>query len=67
MSRSCLDKVFMISSTFYSRFSSDIIVFAFVAGIAVTLAAVSWPSARAARIEPHRRSGSDRVEDDRDL
>ncbi|NPV51903.1 MAG: ABC transporter permease [Firmicutes bacterium] len=49
---SSLDKVFMISSTFYPRFSSDVIAFAFVAGIAVTLVAVSWPSARAARIEP---------------
>ena len=49
---SALDKVFMMPSKFYPRFSSDVIAFAFVAGIAVTLAAVSWPSAQAARIEP---------------
>ena len=49
---SALDKVFMMPSKVYPRFSSDVIGFAFVAGIAVTLAAVSWPSARAARIEP---------------
>lgn len=49
---STLDKVFMIPSKLYPRFSWDVIAFASVAGIAVTLVAVSWPSAQAARIEP---------------
>ncbi|MGE5584009.1 MAG: ABC transporter permease [Bacillota bacterium] len=49
---STLDKAFMMPSKLYPRFSPDLVAFAFVAGIAVTLVAVSWPSAQAARIEP---------------
>ncbi|MGE5573802.1 MAG: ABC transporter permease [Bacteroidota bacterium] len=49
---STLDKVLLIPAKLYPRFSWDVTAFSFVAGIVVTLVAVSWPSAQAARIEP---------------
>jgi putative ABC transport system permease protein len=49
---STVDKVLLMPSKLYPRFSWDVVAFAFVAGIVVTLIAVSWPSDQAAKIEP---------------
>lgn len=47
-----VDKTLLIPARLYPRFSADVLAFAFVAGIAVTLVAVFWPSTQAARLKP---------------